>query len=293
MNSVNTTLTKADQTSLAWAYERLEYPGFAAQLGRVAGEHVGLVMKLLPRHWHRKIQHSAENAIAQALELAVLNVRRNSGTSSADARYKGLAMASGALGGFFGGPALLLELPVTTTLMLSSIVDIARSHGEDVDSLETRMACMMVFALGGQRMGEAADTGYYSLRMALELPMLSASSYIAHQGAVAHSHTPVLVNLIRSLSERFGVVLSQKALAEIIPIIGAAGGALLNHVFIEHFQAMAHCHFTLRRLERKYGREPVRSAYLGIHQNRLTARRRRSISHTKTRRLSAPRPVAA
>jgi hypothetical protein len=40
------------------------------------------------------------------------------------------------------------------------------------------------------------------------------------QGTTLSGTAPVLVNLIRPLAERFGVVLSQKAAAEIIPIIG-------------------------------------------------------------------------
>ena len=46
-----------------------------------------------------------------------------------------------------------------------------------------------------------------------------------------------------------------------IPIIGAATGALINTLFIEHFQNMARGHFTVRRLEKIYGAEPVRLAY--------------------------------
>jgi hypothetical protein len=185
-------------------------------------------------------------------------------------------VASGAIGGFFGGPALLLELPVTTTLMLSSIVDIARSQGEDIRSLETRMACMEVFALGGRsHSDDAAETGYYGIRMALEVPIASASNFLARQGTTLSGNAPVLVNLIRSLAERFGVVLSQKAAAEIIPIIGAVGGAFINSVFIQHYQEMARSHFTIRRLERKYDPALIHSAYERVRQNRIVIHQRK------------------
>jgi hypothetical protein len=46
-----------------------------------------------------------------------------------------------------------------------------------------------------------------------------------------------------------------------VPAIGAAGGAAINLVFINHFQDMARGHFTVRRLERKYGAEVVREEY--------------------------------
>jgi len=263
------TLSKADESSLIQAYERLEYPSFAARLSNVVGTPIEMGMKLLPRQWYRGVQRCAENGISRALDVAIANVGHKTGPLSDDRRYKILGMASGAIGGFFGAPALLLELPVTTTLMLSSIVDIARSQGEDIRSFETRMACMEVFALGGRsHSDDAAETGYYGIRMALEVPIASASSFL-RQGTTLSGNAPVLVNLIRSLAERFGVVLSQKAAAEIIPIIGAVGGAFINNVFIQHFQDMAHSHFTIRRLERKYDPALIQSAYARVRKNRI------------------------
>jgi predicted DNA-binding ArsR family transcriptional regulator len=49
--------------------------------------------------------------------------------------------------------------------------------------------------------------------------------------------------------------------AEIVPIAGAVGGLTLNIVFSQHFQSLAEGHFTVRRLERKYGKETVRQEY--------------------------------
>ena len=46
-----------------------------------------------------------------------------------------------------------------------------------------------------------------------------------------------------------------------IPILGAIGGASINLLFINHFQAAARGHFIVRRLERKYGAEFVKKEY--------------------------------
>jgi hypothetical protein len=35
----------------------------------------------------------------------------------------------------------------------------------------------------------------------------------------------------------------------------------LNYAFIDHFQEIARAHFTVRRLERRYGKDAVRAAY--------------------------------
>ena len=37
----------------------------------------------------------------------------------------------------------------------------------------------------------------------------------------------------------------------------------MNYAFIDHFQEIARAHFTVRRLERRYGKDAVRAAYSG------------------------------
>lgn len=269
MSTLPQSLSRSDEISLIQAYHHLEYPSFAARLSNVVGTPIEMAMELLPRAWKLRVQRCAEAGIGKALEVAISNVRHKQGPRSNDRRYKMLSMATGAIGGFFGGPALLLELPLTTTLMLSSIADIARSEGEDLDSLETRLACMEVFAFGGRSdLDDAAETGYYGLRLALEAPIASASGFLAGQSITARGNAPVLVSLISTIAERFGVVLSEKAVAEIVPIIGAAGGAFINNVFIQHFQDMARSHFTIRRLERKYSPDLIQATYERIGNDR-------------------------
>jgi|SRR6516165_3122175 len=66
-------------------------------------------------------------------------------------------------------------------------------------------------------------------------------------------------------SSRFNVALDwwsrRKLAAQAIPLVGALGGATVNYAFIQHFQEVARGHFTVRRLERAYGKEAVRKAY--------------------------------
>jgi len=54
---------------------------------------------------------------------------------------------------------------------------------------------------------------------------------------------------------------AQKDAASAVPVIGAAGGALINTIFIGHFQNTARGHFIIRSLERKYGRDYVKISY--------------------------------
>jgi EcsC protein family len=75
---------------------------------------------------------------------------------------------------------------------------------------------------------------------------------------------PALVRLLIIIAERFGIQVSEKVAAQAIPVIGAAGGAIINMIFIDHFQNMARGHFIVRRLEREYGTEIVKITYRTI-----------------------------
>ena len=87
-----------------------------------------------------------------------------------------------------------------------------------------------------------------------------ATKFLAEKG-FSKSGAPALVRLVSLVSARFGIVVSEKAAAQAIPILGAATGALINTIFIGHFQDMARGHFVVRRLEKIYGAEPVKLAY--------------------------------
>jgi hypothetical protein len=71
----------------------------------------------------------------------------------------------------------------------------------------------------------------------------------------------VLVRLIAKIAERFGIQVTEKAAAQAVPAIGAAGGAIINTLFIDHFQDMARGHFIVRKLERKHGKDLVKRLY--------------------------------
>jgi hypothetical protein len=102
--------------------------------------------------------------------------------------------------------------------------------------------------------------GYFAVRATLAKALAEAGRFIAERGIVAEG-APVIVRFISQVASRFGVVVTQKLAAQSLPLFGALGGAAVNYAFITHFQEMAQAHFTVRRLERIYGREAVRARY--------------------------------
>ena len=257
-------LSTSELAELAQAKRLLENPGLAARLAAIAGSPLEKGMKLLPSGWRDKVHHATEAALTKALDVAVSSLGKPSARPSRDRLHKIAAAASGAMGGAFGLPALAVELPVSTTLMLRSIADIAAANGEDPRDVETRLACLTVFALGSSKdaSDDAAESGYFAARAALAEAVTAATKHLAQKG-FAKSGAPALVRLIALIGSRFGIVVSEKAAAQALPIIGAAGGALINTLFIDHYQGMARGHFTVRRLERLHGAEAVRAAYEG------------------------------
>jgi hypothetical protein len=273
MSRMPKALSVQDNADLLLAYQHLEYPSFAARLSSVVGVPIEMALKLLPKAWYRGLHAGVESAIEKSLDVAISSLRdRSPDVAPQDHYHKVLGVLSGAVGGFLGGPALLLELPVTTTIMLRTIADIGRAEGENLDTLDARLACLQVFAFGGRsKEDDAADTGYYGIRMALESSISNAARFVAGQGLNTRSGAPALIGLIGKISQRFGVVVSEKAAAELIPIIGAIGGAFVNSVFIQHFQDMAWSHFTIRRLERKYTPLLIQAEYEKLRKDRKKA----------------------
>ena len=58
---------------------------------------------------------------------------------------------------------------------------------------------------------------------------------------------PALVRFLAQIASRFGIVVSQKVMAQAVAVVGALGGAAVNLAFIEHFRDLARGHFTVRR----------------------------------------------
>ena len=261
MNDLLITLSPEDRKALEEAHAHLEHPSLAARLTNVVGTPIEIGLYLLPKDWYDALHAGVERAIAKALDVAISTLHPGNQAIAHDRFYKLLGAGSGAIGGLFGLPSLAVELPITTAIMLRTIADIARSQGEPLDSLDARLACMQVFALGGRsEEDDAADTGYYGVRLALALSVSKAAQHIAEKGINKNSG-PALVNLITAISSRFGAIVSQRAATQLMPVVGAASAALINVIFIQHFQDMARGHFTIRRLERKYGSELVQTAY--------------------------------
>jgi hypothetical protein len=262
---MTTAFSEADYNDLCNAHALLENPGLAARLTSLIGSPIDQGLKYLPDGWNRKIGDITKLALVKAADAAIFTMRDKPGGESSNRWHKFGVAATGGVGGFFGLAGLSLELPVSTTIMMRSIADIARSEGESLSDPDTRLACLAVFALGGESASDdATDSGYYVVRAALARAIGQAAQYASGNAIAGQAAPPAIMRLITLVAERFGVQISEKVAAQAVPAIGAAGGAVINTLFIDHFQDMARGHFIIRRLERGYGAEAVRMAYRNL-----------------------------
>jgi hypothetical protein len=256
-------LTPKETEDLRRAVACLEGTSFAQKLTDTVGRPVEFLSRAIPQSARRVITHASETALRGALRFALRTLDLNdTAAKPANRAHKIAAAASGAFGGALGLAALPIELPVSTTILLRSIAEIAREEGEDLSVPEAAFACVEVFALGGQRDEAAAafESGYFAVRAALAKSVSDSARFVAAQG-VAALPAPMVARLISQIAARFGLVVSEKVAAQAAPILGAIGGAAVNAAFADHFQTLARGHFIVRRLEREHGASVVAFEY--------------------------------
>ena len=176
------------------------------------------------------------------------------------------ATASGVASGFAGLPGVVFDIPFTTATILRSIAEVARDSGEDITSEETKRVCLEVLAFGGPSAADDdTEIGYWVTRIGM-------------------NHLAVNL-LIKSAASRFGLIVSEKILAQAVPVAGAVAGGALNYAFTDYYQSMARVHFCLRAMDRRTGQPAaVRACFASMVQ---AARERRRI--TRRSGESAPR----
>ncbi|MGX0901700.1 uncharacterized protein (DUF697 family) [Roseovarius sp. MBR-79] len=181
----------------------------------------------LPPEARTRIGTVTERALHHAAEAA-------HGTRAAVPNLPGwrarlLTTAMGAAGGMGGLPTALAELPVTVTVLMRAIQDVAADHGFDPAEPGVRFDSIAVFGSAGPLASDdGANLGLIGTRVTLTGAALRA--------------------LIARVAPRLATVLGQKLAAQTVPVLGAAAGAATNYAYTRYYQDMAHVHFGLRRL---------------------------------------------
>ena len=174
------------------AKQALEGPRFAIQVVNLIGVPIEQGITHLPANWREKILSISHAALERAADIALWSVDPSRPRPANELLHKLAVTGTGAVGGAFGLTALALELPVSTTVMLRSIADIARAEGEDLRSPDSKLACLTVFALGGRSgSDDASESAYYVARMSLASAVSEAAHHLMSKHALKGAAPPL------------------------------------------------------------------------------------------------------
>ena len=264
MEGKKTEILVKDYDDLKEAKSLLEYPSLTARVANFIGKPIEFGMKQLPIKWNESIGNATKAALLKGLEYSIYTMGKKESNKSSNWFHKLMVFTTGSVGGAFGLLSLPIELPLSTCIILRSIADIAKSEGHDIESLEIRLDCLQVLALGSDKKNDnSGEHGYWFTRVVMARQISSIATYIAEKG-LAEESAPPIVKLISVIAARFSSVVTEEAIAKAIPAFSALTGGGINYLFMSHFQDMARGHFIIKRLENKYGMDFIRDTYNNI-----------------------------
>lgn len=200
-------------------------------LNAVGGKAEGLLERL-----PAPVRSRMDRITLAALNRAFSAASRSRGLLSdrGDWFNRALSTASGAAAGLAGIAGATVELPLTVTLLLRAIMDIAAEHGFDPDSDEARREALHIFASAGPLAeDEGADLGLIAARMTIT--------------------GQTLQTLVAKVAPKLSASLAQKLAAQAVPVLGAVAGATINYSFTRYYQEIARVQFGLMRLSQETG----------------------------------------
>ncbi|MEL7013263.1 MAG: EcsC family protein [Pseudomonadota bacterium] len=201
--------------------------GIGIQLLNAMGGQAEAYADRLPDAIQTRLGEATESALRVAMETAHLSRDVVDGQPGWLTRV--LTTTMGAAGGMGGLPTALAELPVTTTVLLRAIQDVAVENGFNPREDAVHYDCIQVFASAGPlEHDDGANFAFLSTRMTVT--------------------GPALQRLVSTVAPKLATVLGQKLAAQTIPVLGAAAGAATNYAYTQYYQQMAEVHFGLRRL---------------------------------------------
>lgn len=276
-------LSDLERNFIIQAHRYLENPNFLARVTQILGRPLERGIAALPEKTKDLINQATDKALQSALKVALRSLGDQKDThsfphdfadsleQSTSSRLKhGFATGvTGAVGGFFGLPALPLELPLTTTLILRSVARIADDFGANLNDRKVQMDCLFIFAMGTPQDKPQLVNGsqYYSTRLMFSSMTKEALAFMATRTTqdilelITRDTAPILARFLAQVAARFQIVVTDKFVAQAVPFAGAITGSMINILFTDHFNTIAKFHYGVQRLEHIYGEEMIKATY--------------------------------
>ena len=162
-----------------------------------------------------------------------------------DKKYIGLASAEGAATGAAGAAGIVPDLIALVALNLRAAGETATYCGFDMSHPEERL-----FAL--QILDEVASSGNTKRDVTLA-PAVRTASRVARKHSTDFIEQVGLGNVVEGIVRRLGMNLTEKKLAQMVPVTGALIGGGLNYLYTSKVCTACHYIYRERFLEAKYG----------------------------------------
>lgn len=262
-------ITKSELDFIAEAKQFLEKDSSLMTLVNMIGAPIDMAIKRLPERVEKKLMTTVESALQKSLEIAVKSTfdtpTPNSWEQSLERSnlnrhaHTGVTALTGAIGGFFGAPGAIIELPISTTLIMRNIASIANDFNLNPADPEIALQCLYVFTLGSKKTtDDTMDSAYYSARLGFLALLRNGTAFF---GIGAKGAAPQVMQFVSRVARQFQISVSEKLLAETMPVLGAITGAGVNAAFTDYFGKAARYHFGMLALEKRLGEETVKKAY--------------------------------
>jgi len=167
--------------------------------------------------------------------------------SGLDKKYVGLASAEGAATGAAGAAGIVPDLVALVALNLRAAGETATYCGFDMSDPEERLYALQI-------LDHVANSGDTTRDVTLA-PAMRTASRVARKHSTDFIEQVGLGNVIEGIVRRLGMNLTQKKMAQMVPVTGALLGGGLNYLYTN--KVCRTCHFLYRErfLAAKYGPE--------------------------------------
>lgn len=167
--------------------------------------------------------------------------------SGLDKKYIGLASAEGVATGAAGAAGIVPDLVALVAINLRLAGETATHCGFDMSDPEERL-----FAL--QVLDYVANSGNSTKDVTLA-PAMRTASRVARKHSTDFIEQVGLGNVVEGIVRRLGMNLTEKKLAQMVPVTGALMGGGLNYLYTSKVYRTCHFLYRERFLEAKYGPE--------------------------------------
>ncbi len=201
--------------------------GYSLKMLNALGTQAETAMQALPASMQTQLERATTQALRRAIQGATLS--RRFWPDQPHHVNRVISAGLGAFGGATGLAGVLIELPITTTMLLRVIQGVAAEYGFDPTAPTLQFDVLEVFSSAGPLdQDDGTETAFFAQRI----------------GLAAGGLDPLIALAAPRLATAFG----PKVAAAMVPIAGAVAGGGLNYLYSGYYQDMAHVHFAIRRI---------------------------------------------